>query len=111
MLTSSIGNGSGTPGHGTYSASKAAVRSFARTWANELGRRGIRVNSISPGPTEAPMFAATPDELRAALLPFIPLGRPGKPEEVAAAALFLASGESSYITGIDLVVDGGLSQV
>ncbi|WKV52253.1 SDR family NAD(P)-dependent oxidoreductase [Dickeya fangzhongdai] len=111
VLTSSIGNSMGTPNHGAYCASKAAVRSFARTWTKELAGRGIRVNSISPGPTEAPMFEEAPEEMRAALPQFIPLGRVGKPDEVAAAALFLASNESSYISGIDLIVDGGLSQV
>lgn len=92
-------------------ATNAAVRSFARTFANELAPRGIRVNVVSPGPTDTPMFAAASDEMRTTLMGLIPLGRMGKPDEVAAAALFLASGESSFTTGAELVVDGGMAQV
>jgi NAD(P)-dependent dehydrogenase (short-subunit alcohol dehydrogenase family) len=100
-----------------YSASKAAVRSFARCWSQDLKHRGIRVNTLSPGPTRTPGLdglAETEqqaDEMQAALSDAIPLGRLGATDEIAAAALFLASGESSFVTGIELFVDGGMSQI
>jgi NAD(P)-dependent dehydrogenase (short-subunit alcohol dehydrogenase family) len=108
-----VGGGSdiGTKGYGVYGATKAAVRSFARTWANELAPRGIRVNVVSPGPTDTAMFADLSDEVRATLTHLIPLGRLARPEEVAAAALFLASDESSFVTGAEIPVDGGMVQV
>ncbi len=111
VLIGSIADAIGPKGYGVYSASKAAVRSFTRTWANELAPRGIRVNVVSPGPTDTAMMAATTDEVRAALTGMIPLGRLGRPDEVAAAALFLASSESSFTTGAELCVDGGATQV
>jgi NAD(P)-dependent dehydrogenase (short-subunit alcohol dehydrogenase family) len=111
VLVGSIADVVGTKGYGVYSASKAAVRSFARTWANELAVKGIRVNVVSPGPTDTAMMGAASDELLAALLKMIPLGRLGRPEEVAAAALFLASDQSSFTTGAELCVDGGGTQV
>jgi NAD(P)-dependent dehydrogenase (short-subunit alcohol dehydrogenase family) len=111
VLVGSIADVVGTKGYGVYSASKAAVRSFTRTWANELAPRGIRVNVVSPGPTDTAMMAAASDEIRAALTQMIPLGRLGRPDEVAAAALFLASDESSFTTGAELCVDGGAVQV
>ncbi len=101
----------GTKGYGVYGASKAAVRSLARTWANELAPKGIRVNVVSPGPIDTAMFAKASDELRGAVTTLIPLGRLGRPEEVAAAALFLASDDSSFTTGAELCVDGGMAQV
>ena len=101
----------GTPGYGAYNASKAALRSFARTWTNELAARGIRVNVVSPGPTETSMMAAASSEVRATLKRLIPLGRVGRPEEVAAAVCFLASDQSSFIAGAELCVDGGMTQV
>lgn len=107
----------GFEGHGAYSASKAAVRSFARTWANELKDRKIRVNTLSPGAIETPMFQgnfATPEEAQVARRMFsglTPLGRLGTPEEMASAALFLASDDSSFITGFDLIADGGFTQL
>lgn len=101
----------GVPAYGVYGASKAALRSFARTWAGELAQQGIRVNNLSPGPTDTAMFASATDEVRQMVTARVPLGRMARPEEIAAAALFLASDESSYVTGIDLVADGGLSQV
>jgi NAD(P)-dependent dehydrogenase (short-subunit alcohol dehydrogenase family) len=103
----------GAPGTSLYSATKAALRSFARTWAAELKGRGIRVNTISPGPVETDMFTSsvkTP-EAQAAMAKGIPLGRIGRPEELAAAALFLASEESSFCTGIELNADGGMVDV
>jgi len=111
VLVGSIADTIGPKGYGVYSASKSAVRSFARTWANELAPKGIRVNVVSPGPTDTAMMAATTDEVRAALTAMIPLGRLGMPEEVASAALFLASSDSSFTTGAELCVDGGATQV
>jgi NAD(P)-dependent dehydrogenase (short-subunit alcohol dehydrogenase family) len=107
----------GTEAFGVYAASKAAVRSFARTWANELKGRGIRVNAITPGPIDTPgITGLAPDEeqaaqLRGFLATQVPLGRMGRPEEIADAVLFLASDQSSFITGTDLHVDGGMNQI
>ena len=111
VLIGSIAGMIGTAGYGVYGASKAAVRSFARTWANELASKGIRVNVVSPGPVDTAMFASVSADVRDALTKLIPLGRLGRPEEVAAAALFLASDESSFVTGTELCVDGGMAQV
>ena len=111
VLVGSIAGAIGTRGYGVYGASKAAVRSFARTWANELAPRGIRVNVVAPGPIDTAMFAAASDEVRETLTKLIPLGRMGRAEEVASAALFLATDESSFITGAELPVDGGMAQV
>lgn len=111
VMIGSIAGFIGTAGYGVYGASKAAVRSYSRTWTRELSGKGIRVNTLSPGPIDTPMFDDVSDEVRKTLTALIPLGRLGKPEEVAAAALFLASDESSYITGAELCIDGGMSQV
>ena len=111
VLVGSIADSIGTKSYGAYGASKAAVRSFARTWANELAPRGIRVNVVAPGPTDTAMFAAASDDVRETLTALIPLGRMGRPEEVASAALFLASDQSSFITGVSLPVDGGMAQI
>jgi NAD(P)-dependent dehydrogenase (short-subunit alcohol dehydrogenase family) len=111
VLIGSIAGDIGTKGYGVYGATKAAVRSFTRTWANELAPRGVRVNVVSPGPTDTAMMASASQEVRDALSGMIPLGRMGRPEEVAAAALFLASDESSFTTGAELAVDGGMAQV
>jgi NAD(P)-dependent dehydrogenase (short-subunit alcohol dehydrogenase family) len=111
VLIGSIAGDIGTSGYGVYGATKAAVRSFARTWANELAPRGIRVNVVSPGPTDTAMFAEVNDKVRETLTRLIPLGRLARPDEVAAAALFLASDESSFVTGAELPVDGGMVQV
>ncbi len=101
-----------------YAASKAAVRNFARAWTMELKGRKIRVNCVSPGPTDTPALETTTgltaEQAKQAAAQFasqIPMGRRGEPEEIAAAVVFLASDESSFITGIDLPVDGGLAQV
>lgn len=114
VLVSSIAGGNGTAGSGIYNASKAAVRSLARTLTVELKARGIRVNALSPGPTDTAGFARFAgergEEFRRHLAEVIPVGRIGRPDEVASAALFLASGESSFIAGVELVVDGGMSQ-
>ncbi len=111
VLVASVADAIGTPGYGAYNASKAAMRSFARTWTNELATRGIRVNVVSPGPTETAMMAAASQEVRDTLKALIPLGRVGRPEEAAAAVCFLASDESSFIAGAELCVDGGMTQV
>jgi NAD(P)-dependent dehydrogenase (short-subunit alcohol dehydrogenase family) len=115
VLISSIAGGNGSAGHSVYNASKAAVRSLARTFTNDLKDRHIRVNALSPGPIETDGFARFAgdriEQLRAELARDLPVGRVGRPEEVASAALFLASAESSFVAGAELVVDGGLSQV
>ncbi len=107
----------GMPIYSTYAATKAAVRSYVRTWAVEFAPRGIRANVVSPGPIETPVFYGqfstrdAADALKKQFEANIPLARMGRADEIAAAALFLASNESSYITGIDLPVDGGLVSV
>jgi NAD(P)-dependent dehydrogenase (short-subunit alcohol dehydrogenase family) len=117
ILTGSTAATVGSEAFGVYGASKAAIRSFARTWANELRGRGIRVNVITPGPITTPgLNGLAPDEeqaaqLRDVLASGVPLGRMGRPEEVASLALFLATGESSFITGTEMYVDGGANQV
>jgi NAD(P)-dependent dehydrogenase (short-subunit alcohol dehydrogenase family) len=117
ILTSSVSNVKGLAGFTAYAASKAAVRNFARGWTMELKDRNIRVNSMSPGAIETPALATTTgltaEQAEQAVAQFtsqIPMGRRGKPEEIAAAVVFLASDESSYITGADLAVDGGWAQ-
>jgi NAD(P)-dependent dehydrogenase (short-subunit alcohol dehydrogenase family) len=111
VLVGSIAAAIGTKGYGVYGATKAAVRSFARTWANELAPRNIRVNVVAPGPTDTAMMADVSKEVREMLTKLIPLGRMARPDEVASAALFLASDQSSFITGAELPVDGGMAQV
>jgi NAD(P)-dependent dehydrogenase (short-subunit alcohol dehydrogenase family) len=111
ILTGSIAGTKGLPGMGVYSAAKAAVRSFARTWTVELKERRIRTNVLSPGPVATPPLAAAPPEAVAYLVSLVPMGRVASPEEIAAAATFLASDESSFITGIELFADGGAAQV
>nr|4BMS_A Chain A, Alclohol Dehydrogenase/short-chain Dehydrogenase [Ralstonia sp. DSMZ 6428]4BMS_B Chain B, Alclohol Dehydrogenase/short-chain Dehydrogenase [Ralstonia sp. DSMZ 6428]4BMS_C Chain C, Alclohol Dehydrogenase/short-chain Dehydrogenase [Ralstonia sp. DSMZ 6428]4BMS_E Chain E, Alclohol Dehydrogenase/short-chain Dehydrogenase [Ralstonia sp. DSMZ 6428]4BMS_F Chain F, Alclohol Dehydrogenase/short-chain Dehydrogenase [Ralstonia sp. DSMZ 6428]4BMS_K Chain K, Alclohol Dehydrogenase/short-chain D len=117
ILTSSVAGVLGLQAHDTYSAAKAAVRSLARTWTTELKGRSIRVNAVSPGAIDTPIIEnqvstqEEADELRAKFAAATPLGRVGRPEELAAAVLFLASDDSSYVAGIELFVDGGLTQV
>jgi NAD(P)-dependent dehydrogenase (short-subunit alcohol dehydrogenase family) len=117
VLNSSVVNTKGTPAFGVYAATKAAVRSFARTWTAELKDRAIRVNTISPGPIETPIFdtlGLPPEqvaEFGANVSQSVPLGRFGRPEEIAAAVLFLASDAASYIAGVDLYADGGMVAV
>jgi NAD(P)-dependent dehydrogenase (short-subunit alcohol dehydrogenase family) len=103
--------------HGTYSATKAALRSFTRTWAAELKDRGIRVNNLSPGAIDTPIIDSQfktreeADGARDMFAGITPLGRIGQADEMAKAILFLASDDSSYSTGIDLVADGGITQL
>lgn len=117
VVLSSCMSAKGFPGYTMYNASKAAIRSFARVWAAELKDRGIRVNCLSPGPFETPIIETqvptkeAADEFRRMASAMVPLGRLGDPRELASAALFLASSESSYATGIDLVIDGGMTQL
>lgn len=117
ILVSSCLARKGYPGHSVYNATKAAVRSLVRTAAAELLGDGIRVNTLSPGPVDTPIIEAQTGSPEAAqafreqAATHVPLGRIGRPQELAAAALFLASDESSFSTGIDLVVDGGMTQL
>ena len=118
VLNSSVSNVLGLPGFSVYAASKAAVRNFARGWALELKDRQIRVNCVSPGAIDTPALATTTgltaeqaEQAVAQFITQIPMGRRGVPGEIAAAVAFLASNEGSYITGIDLAVDGGMAQV
>jgi NAD(P)-dependent dehydrogenase (short-subunit alcohol dehydrogenase family) len=117
ILNSSVAGYKGLEAMSVYSATKAAVRSFARSWTTDLKARKIRVNAISPGPIDTPIFGKMglseqqAHGFRQSLPGMVPLGRIGSPEEIATSALFLASDDSSYITGIDLTVDGGLAQV
>ncbi|WP_432159739.1 SDR family NAD(P)-dependent oxidoreductase [Streptomyces sp. NRRL F-5630] len=117
ILNSSVRADDGVPAFGAYAASKAALRSFARTWANELKGRGIRVNVVSPGTIDTPALdsvtagAADPAAARARFVAGTPLGRIGRPEEVADAVVFLASARSSFVLGANLYVDGGENQV
>jgi NAD(P)-dependent dehydrogenase (short-subunit alcohol dehydrogenase family) len=117
IVTSSTTGTMGTPAFSVYSATKAAVRNFARSWALDLKGTGIRVNVLSPGATETPgllgLFEPTgqADAMLAGLAAQTPLGRIGRPEETAAVALFLASDDSSFMTGSEVFVDGGAAQV
>lgn len=113
ILNASIVSIKGFPSFSIYSATKAAVRSFARTWTTDLKDRGIRVNAVSPGPIDTPLLDQTfanPDD-RKGLTSTVTMGRLGRPEELAKAVLFLASSDASFITGIELFVDGGAAQV
>jgi NAD(P)-dependent dehydrogenase (short-subunit alcohol dehydrogenase family) len=115
ILTGSIASNKVMPGHAVYAGSKAAILAFARSWAIELKDRRIRVNGLSPGPVDTPILdkLGIPAEDRAlfeqGVAQAIPLGRLGLPDELGKAALFLASDASSFITGINLCVDGGMS--
>jgi len=116
VLNASVAAGKGNVGSSVYAATKAAVRSFGRTLANELVERGLRVNVVSPGPIETPIFDRTPNveqvaAIKAAMIARNPMKRFGTTDEVTAAVLFLASDAASFITGVDLLVDGGVGSV
>src|SRR3989442_3316753 len=117
ILNASIVGSKGFSSNSVYSATKAAVRSFARTWTTDLKDRRIRVNAISPGPINTPGLSEllasseTGEQRRKMISTTVPLGRFGRPEEIAKAVVFLASDDASYITGIELFVDGGFAQV
>ncbi len=111
IVNGSVASIKGTPAFGVYGATKAALRSFVRTWTSDLKDRHIRSNVISPGPTDTPVIDGQPVEVIARLVSTIPMGRMGEPDEIAKAALFLASDDSSFVTGIELFVDGGRGQV
>ena len=111
ILTGSIASSVGLPSLSVHGASKAAVRSFARGWILDLEGRGIRVDVLSPGHTATPgLDALPPGEEQAKLLGRIPLERMGTPDDLAKAAVFLASDDSAYVTGVELTVDGGVAQ-
>lgn len=118
ILTGSTAGSSGTPAFSVYAASKAAVRAFARNWILDLKDRGIRVNTISPGATRTPGLvelagkdAAAQQGLLDHMASQIPLGRVGEPQEIARAAVFLASSDASFVNGAELFVDGGMAQI
>ena len=111
IMTGSIASVKGFPGFSVYNASKAAARSFARTWTFDLKDRKIRVNVLSPGPIDTGVFTGVPKEVKDQFVAQIPMGRIGQPHEIATVALFLASDDSSFVTGIELFVDGGTAQI
>jgi NAD(P)-dependent dehydrogenase (short-subunit alcohol dehydrogenase family) len=116
ILNASIAAAKGFPGISVYSATKAAVRSFARTWTNELRDRRIRVNAISPGHIDTPIFEGWQQgdaliKMKEELAKNVPLGRMGDSDEIAKAVVFLASDEASYVSGVELFVDGGVAQI
>ena len=111
ILNGSIAGVKGFPNFSVYSASKAAVRSFARTWLVDLKERKIRVNVLSPGTIDTPGLDPLGADAKAAFASLIPRGEIGQPDEIATAALFLASDESSFVNGAELFVDGGMAQI
>ena len=118
ILNASTAASTGTEGLIVYSATKAAVRSFARSFTSELKNRNIRINALSPGPIETPglmnavnSLGMTEDQFKKTIVSAIPMGRMGSPNEVANVVLFLASDDSSFVTGIELFVDGGMAQI
>jgi len=117
ILNTTVFDAKGTPGASIYSASKAAVRSLARTAAAEWVGRGIRVNAVSPGPITTPIYGKlgmpkeAVDEMAKGILSLVPMKRFGKSEEIASAVLFLACSDSSYVTGVEINIDGGMGQV
>jgi NAD(P)-dependent dehydrogenase (short-subunit alcohol dehydrogenase family) len=117
ILNASTAASKGMETSTVYSATKAAIRSFARTWTVELKHRKIRVNAISPGPIDTPIFNGLAqseeqiEQLKTSIVSAVPMGRMASPDEVAKAVSFLASDDSSYVTGIELFVDGGMAQI
>ena len=117
ILNASVNASKGIEASSVYSATKAAVRSFARTWTVDLKARKIRVNAISPGPIDTPIFNGLNqskeeiEQLKKSLITSVPMGRMGSPDEIAKVVSFLASDESSFVTGIELFIDGGMAQI
>jgi NAD(P)-dependent dehydrogenase (short-subunit alcohol dehydrogenase family) len=111
IVMGSVAGVKGTPAFGVYGATKAAIRNFVRAWTTELKERRIRSNVLSPGPTDTPAVAGQPVDAIARIVSTIPMGRMGEPAEIANAALFLACDDSSFVTGIELFVDGGRAQI
>ena len=117
ILNASIASSKGFETSTVYSATKAAIRSFARTWTVDLKHRKIRVNAISPGPIDTPIFNSSVqteeeiEQIKTNLVASVPMGRMGSPDEIAKAVSFLASDDSSYVIGIELFVDGGMAQI
>jgi NAD(P)-dependent dehydrogenase (short-subunit alcohol dehydrogenase family) len=117
ILNVSIASSKGFETSSVYSATKAAIRSFARIWTADLKQRKIRVNAISPGPIDTPIFSSVVqteeqiEQIKTNLVASVPMGRMGSPDEIAKAVSFLASDDSSYVTGIELFVDGGMAQI
>ena len=111
IMIGSVTSVKGFPGFGVYAAAKASLRSFARTWLNELKDRKIRVNVLSPGQVDTADSQRLDEQTRQMFESLIPRGKMGRPEEIAAAALFLASDEASYVNGVDFAVDGGFSAI
>jgi NAD(P)-dependent dehydrogenase (short-subunit alcohol dehydrogenase family) len=111
ILTGSMAGVKGTAGFGVYAATKAAIRSFVRTWTTDLKNRHIRSNVVSPGPIRTPLTTRQSTDAIARLVSTVPMGRMGEADEVAKAALYLASDDSSFVTGVELFVDGGRAQV
>ena len=111
ILTGSVASAKGTAAFWVYGATKAAIRNFVRGWTVELKDRRIRSNVLSPGPIDTPIIGEQPQDAMARILSTIPMGRMGEADEVAKAALFLASDDSSFVTGIELFVDGGRAQI
>ena len=111
ILTGSVASVKGTAAFGVYAASKAAIRSFVRTWTTDLKDRRIRSNVVSPGPIKTPLTIRQSPDVIARIVSTVPMGRMGEPDEVAKAALYLASDDSSFVTGVELFVDGGRAQI
>jgi NAD(P)-dependent dehydrogenase (short-subunit alcohol dehydrogenase family) len=111
ILNGSVASVKGTTAFGVYAASKAAIRSFVRTWTTDLKHRRIRSNVVSPGPINTLLASRQFADAIAGIVSTVPMGRMGEPDEVAKAALFLASDDSSFVTGIELFVDGGRAQI
>ena len=111
ILIGSVASVKGTSSFGVYGATKAALRSFARTWTTDLKERRVRTNVLSPGPIKTPLTDRQSPDAIARIVSTVPMGRMGESDEIARAALFLASDDSSFVTGIELFADGGRGQV